>query len=124
MIAGILATSYLLSEIVALQSLYPICYWEGPLPTIISNQDGDRMSYDEDVAPRSRPKSVLTNDDALKLMILILSLLMIVIGLPSLFSGIYENPLPGIALFGFLAIILTLFYMTNQIRRTQEMWNV
>jgi hypothetical protein len=50
-------------------------------------------------------------------MIIIFSLLMVVIALPSLFSGLYEDPLPAITMFGFLAVILSMFYIASKIEQ-------
>ncbi len=61
----------------------------------------------------------MTNEDALRFMIAILLVLMLIIGLPSLFYNVYDNPLPSIVMLGFIAVVLTLFYLNGQLQRMQ-----
>ncbi len=78
------------------------------------------MSYDDDILPHESSKSIMTNEDSLRFLIMIITILMLIIGLPSLFSNVYENPLPGIIMLGFIAIILSIFYLGNQIQKLQR----
>jgi len=73
------------------------------------------MSYPEDVSGGDRPRSHLTNEDSLRVIIMIIAMLMVVIGLPSFFSGLYETPLPAIVMLGFLAVIFSMFYIASKI---------
>lgn len=76
------------------------------------------MSYDDDDTMNTyRPRSIMTNEDALRIMVVIVTILMLIISLPYLFSEVYENPLPGIVLFGFIATILSLFYLSAQLQK-------
>ena len=59
----------------------------------------------------------MTNEDALRFLITILLVLMLIIGLPSLFYNVYENPLPGIMMLGFIAVVLSIFYLATQVQK-------
>jgi uncharacterized MnhB-related membrane protein len=74
------------------------------------------MSYDDN-PPLSVPRSMGTNDDACVILIGILSILMIVIALPSMLSQTYASPLPAILALGFTSIVLSLIYLARQARR-------
>ena len=73
------------------------------------------MGYDEDLEKSDNPISFLTNEDALRVLIMILTMLLIIIGLPSLFSGVYENPLPAIIMLGFVTVILSILYLASKV---------
>ena len=75
------------------------------------------MDYSEDYSGGGGPGSIFLNEDALRVIIMIVTILMVVIGLPSFFSGIYEDPLPAIVMLGFLAVIFSMFYIASKLEQ-------
>ena len=80
------------------------------------------MSYPDDNHDTDLPGGLLSNEDVLRVLIMIISILMIIIGLPSLVSHIYDDPLPGIVLLGFTAVILSILYLASKIDNLVLIW--
>ncbi|MFW9910344.1 MAG: hypothetical protein ACFFEF_17450 [Candidatus Thorarchaeota archaeon] len=70
------------------------------------------MAYEEDIP---RPRGVMISDDVCKYLVVIITLLMLLIALPSILTQTYDNPLPGIVALGFAALVLVLLYLALQI---------
>lgn len=78
------------------------------------------MTYDEDITKPERQKVVMVSDDACKFLIIIITLLIVVIGLPSLFTSTYEDNLPGILALGLVALVLSILYLGMQVEKLAD----
>ncbi|MDF1538476.1 MAG: hypothetical protein P1Q69_06200 [Candidatus Thorarchaeota archaeon] len=78
------------------------------------------MAYDEDIieTPTSTPNPI-TADGCLALTVIV-TLLMIVVGLPSIGNYLSEGPLPGILTLGMTALVLSILYLATVIRNMAE----
>jgi len=75
------------------------------------------MDYSEDYSGVDGTGSIFLNEDALRVMVMIVTILMVVIGIPSFFSGFYDDPLPVIVMLGFLAVIFSIFYLASKLEQ-------
>lgn len=76
------------------------------------------MVYD-DIIEKPPSKENITSDTACKYVIVIITMLMLILGLPSILSTTYDDSLPGILALGLAALILSILYLGTIIEKAK-----
>ncbi|MFW9847684.1 MAG: hypothetical protein ACFFF4_01000 [Candidatus Thorarchaeota archaeon] len=75
------------------------------------------MTYEDDITKIPTSTTNPQTEDACFVFTIIITLLMIILGVPSLASA-YENPLPMILTLGFTALVMSILYLGLILKKT------
>ena len=78
------------------------------------------MAYEDDIIEETKSREGMVSEDACKYLIVIITILMLLLALPSMLSQTYENPLPGILALGLTALILSILYLTSKLDKARD----
>ncbi|MHA2425258.1 MAG: hypothetical protein ACXAEF_10750 [Candidatus Thorarchaeota archaeon] len=77
------------------------------------------MAYDEDIIERPATSSSLMTENFCFVFTLIVTLLMIIIGIPNFYNYINE-PIPALLTLGLTALILSILYLATVIKNSAQ----
>ncbi len=78
------------------------------------------MAYDDDFIEDTKSREGMVSEDACKYLIVVITILMLLLALPSMISQTYENPLPGILALGLTALILSILYLASKLEKASD----